>query len=197
MIPPPPDLHREPATREQRENFDVFLGRGLPENYLQWLKVELNHHQIAEHYRWPGETARDVVARALEFDNDSWEKGYQVKGTWCFLEGIPISELAVLTQGSRVMIANSRPSWKLWLLLHFQDVAPDYSAADVARDLRLHLPELSRDIGDGALAGRFEEAATRARSLDPTSAVNSNVFEFVEQVRDSLIAFDPKAHIRI
>jgi len=197
MIPQPPDLARDPASREQRENFDVFLSRGLPEQYLHWIKSELNHHQIAEHFWEPGEEPAQVVARALVFDEESREKGYQVKSTWCFLEDLSADGLASLAGDTHVMIANSRPSLDLWLLLHFEEVPQGIPRAELARALRQHLPDLRRDIADGALLGRFTVAADRARTLGVEGDLATNVFEFVEQVRDSLVAFSPGATVRI
>jgi len=197
MIPEPPNLAREPAFRRQRENFTVFLTRGLPEHYLHWIKAELQHHTIASQYVRERDALENIVKAANDYDEEAAIKGSQVDQIWCLVEGVTPRVLGSLATDSRVQVASSWPTVESWLLLHFEDADATMSTREAQARLRRHMPGLEKDIYDGALLGRFDGAAERASNLGTGGRLGSDLFRFVEQVRNSLVLFDPEATVRI
>jgi len=193
-----PSLRRGPATRAQKETFIVFLERGLPEAYLQWVKTALGHHQITERYPEVGEPPVDQVRRAVRAGRDARAKGSEFDHLWCWFEGMSQSGLHQLRASStrRVGLAASDPGIELWLLLHFQEMPNDVDSAGISGALQTHLSDPERDVVEGALEGRFAVAAERARRLGTVGA-STNLYDFVERVIASFTAFDPGGKHRI
>jgi hypothetical protein len=196
-ISPPPDLRRGGATRAQKETFVVFLERGLPESYLQWVKRALHHHQITERFPDAGESPLEVVKRAQKAGRDARAKGSEFDHVWCLFEGLGQTEVEDMRAQTGVELAYCAPSIELWLLLHFEDVPDGTSMSDIHGALTLWLPNRDLDVVEGALEGRFEVAAGRARGIRLGASMSTDIDAFVRQVRASLAAFDPDVKPRI
>ena len=197
MINPPPDLGREVSTRKQKETFIVFLGRGLPEVYLQWVKKALHHHQITERFLEVGDTPARLVQRARIATRDAKAKGSEFDHVWCMFEGVGPLELSHLGARSSVEVAGSMPGIELWLLLHFELVPATATQEEIRDALVPYLPRPDRDIADGALEGRYAAAVDRARQIAVDANISCDIFRLVEEVRSSLSAFDPTARALI
>lgn len=181
----PMDLRRRAPHRATKRAFLVVYAGRIQGFYLHWIKKTLDHAEIPLEPVAETLSPLSIVQSTRRLRDVARRSGNRYDEVWCLLDEHPdLPEALRLAGQHKIRVVISRPTFAVWLLLHFEGVDASARAQHVLSRLAGYMPGPSDGgSGLGALAGKYDEA--RHRASTPGSA-ESNMYELVESIRDSL-----------
>jgi hypothetical protein len=144
---------------------------------------------------------KTLVERALRQRDEAEESARRQRDVnlrfdeaWCVFDVDEHASLDAVEEEARrhgIRLAISNPCFELWALLHFQDHGAHTTCADLARQLRQHLPTYQKELPFAKLASGYEAAVGRARALErrhedagtPGENPSTGVHHLTERIR--------------
>lgn len=161
------DFQRRPGNRAGRRVLIACEGDETEPGYLEALKRELRLGAMVVITGWGTPSA--VVADAARRCRRARREGAPFDTVWCVFDRDHHEDFERALQKAReqgMRVAPSVPCFELWLLLHYRFTTRPFECyADVARELRNHLPGYKKTADWDALLVKRTAAREHAERL--------------------------------